>query len=53
MEVALIWLASAAICGWLANMKNRNVGLWVIVGLLTGIFGVIVIACLSKNESAA
>lgn len=53
MEIALIWIASAALCGWIANKKNRNVGLWVVVGLLTGVIGIIIIACMSAVEESA
>jgi biotin transporter BioY len=50
MEVILIWIASAALCGWMASNKNRSIGLWVVVGLLTGLIGVVILACLSKVE---
>jgi biotin transporter BioY len=42
----LVWIAAAALCGWLASRKGRNVGAWVVIGLLTGVIGVVVIAAL-------
>ena len=53
MEILLIWIASAALCGWIANKKNRNIGLWVVVGLLTGVIGIIIIALMSTVEESA
>ena len=53
MEILLVWIASAALCGWIANKKNRNVGLWVGVGLLTGVIGIVIIAVRSTIEESA
>lgn len=43
----ILW---AVCCGILANNKNRNVVGWSILGLLFGVFALIVIACLPKLE---
>ena len=49
MELAILcWLAAAALCGWLASNKGRNVGGWVVIGLLTGVIGMVVIAALPR-----
>lgn len=47
--IILVWIAAAALCGWLASRKGRNVGGWVVIGLLTGIIGVVVIAALPSE----
>ena len=47
----LVWIAAAALCGWMASNKGRNVGLWVIIGLLTGVIGVVIVAVLPKVEA--
>ena len=46
----LFWILWAVCCGILANNKNRNVVGWSILGLLFGIFSLIIIACLPKLE---
>lgn len=46
----LFWILWAVCCGILANNKNRNVVEWSILGLLFGVFALIVIACLPKLE---
>lgn len=43
----ILW---AVCCGILANNKNRNIVGWSILGLLFGVFALIVIACLPKLE---
>lgn len=37
----IVWLACAALCGFLATHKNRNVGRAVAAGVVFGIFAVI------------
>jgi biotin transporter BioY len=44
----IVWLLFAFICGWIAKEKNRNVGGWVVLGLLFGIISLIIVACLPK-----
>jgi len=39
--VILAWVLCAAICYSQATKKGLNVGLWTVIGLLFGIFGVI------------
>ena len=51
MEILILWVACAALCGWIANKKARNVGLWVIVGLLTGLIGVVIVAVLPSHAA--
>lgn len=47
--IILVWIAAAGVCGWLASRKGRNVGAWVVVGLLTGLVGVLVLAALPSQ----
>ncbi len=50
MEIILIWLVCAVVTAIIASAKGRFGFGWFFVGLLLGIFGLILIACLpSKN----
>lgn len=49
--IVLCWLASAALCGWLADKKGDSVGLWVILGLVFGIFAVAFLALLPTRNA--
>jgi hypothetical protein len=40
----IVWIASAALCGYVATQKNRNCAGWAAAGFLLGIFAVIAIA---------
>lgn len=46
----LIWVAFAIICAIIASNKNRSAVGWFILGLIFGIFALIVIACLSRLD---
>lgn len=46
----LIWLLCGIVCAIIAGSKNRSAVGWCLIGLLIGIFGVILIACLPKVE---
>ena len=48
--IILMWLACGGLSAYIAQQKNRNVGLWAIMGFLFGIIGVLIIALLSKVE---
>lgn len=50
MEFFFIWIICAIVCAVIASSKNRSGAGWFFLGLLLGIFGVIIIACLSKVE---
>ena len=53
----IITLAVAGLFGWLcygmAETRNRNTTTWAILGVLFGIFAVIVLALLGKVEKTA
>ncbi len=46
--VIAVWIAIAAITGWLAGRKNRESGLWVVLAFLTGPVALLAI-CLLKT----
>lgn len=46
----MVWLLFGIACGVIADSKRRNVGGWVVLGMLFGIFALIVIACLPTLE---
>ena len=46
MEYLIAWTLFGAAAGSLAKGKNRNIVLWVVIGLLIGPFAVLVIALL-------
>lgn len=50
--VLILWVACALLCAFIAQAKNRPVGRAVIVGLLTGLLGVIVYAVISTLPKA-
>jgi sugar phosphate permease len=52
MFIIIIWLGCAFGCYWLAQSKGRNVALAAIMGLLFGIFALVVYAVLKKTPSA-
>lgn len=46
LVILLIWGACGYGCYAIAKSKNRNKGLWAILGVLFGIFAVIIISLL-------
>jgi uncharacterized membrane protein HdeD (DUF308 family) len=48
----VIWLACAAIGATITSSKNRGAASGLFLGLLLGIIGVIIAACLSKQSPA-
>jgi hypothetical protein len=46
----IFWIFWTVLCGIIANNKNRNVIGWVLIGLIFGIFAVIILALLPKIE---
>ena len=51
LVIVLIWIILCPIfCGIVANKKGRNVGGWVVIGFVLGIFGLIWILLLSPNQ---
>ena len=49
MEYLFAWLAFGAAAGSVAKGKNRNIVLWVIIGLLTGPFALLAIAIMKPG----
>ena len=45
--VVVAWIALAAVCSWLAGRKNRDSGLWFVLGFLSGPIALVAI-CLLK-----
>lgn len=46
MIALIVWVACAIACGVIASNKGRNVAGWVVLGILFGIFAVLVLAFL-------
>ncbi len=46
----IIWFAIAAICYYVAERNDRHPGIWAAIGLLTGIFGLIVLLVIGKPK---
>jgi hypothetical protein len=44
----IIWLLGGIACAMIAASKGRNVGVAVVVGLLTGVIGIVIYACMGK-----
>lgn len=44
--IAILWILSAVACALIAGGKNRNVFGWFFIGLVTGVFGTLVLAFL-------
>lgn len=44
--VLLTWCLLGAVVSFIAKEKNRNAGLWAVIGLLFGIFALLVIVVL-------
>ena len=47
----LIWLGTAYACGQIAKSKRRQAGLWYVLGFLFGLFALLLIAVLPKEEA--
>ena len=50
MEFLVVWLICAVVTAIIASAKDRSGFGWFLIGLLLGIFGVILIACLPSNK---
>ena len=50
MDLLALWLVCAVLCAAIAAHKGRSVGGWFIVGLVFGVFGLIVAAVISSNQ---
>lgn len=49
--LVLLWLVFATICAVMAGKKGYSPAVWLILGFLFGIFGVIVVASLPDKTS--
>jgi F0F1-type ATP synthase assembly protein I len=47
----LVWAAFGWLCHEMAKTRGRNTTTWTIMGLLFGLFAVIVLALIGKAES--
>ena len=46
----IIWILFAIACARVANSKGRDQYKWGAIGLLTGIFGLIAVACMKSKK---
>jgi hypothetical protein len=51
MEFVIIWIVSAVVCAIIASSKGRSGVGWFFVGLLIGMFGIILVACLPSLKA--
>lgn len=51
MEILVIWLLCAIAAAAIAGGKGRSVLGWLLLGLLLGIFAVIIVACLPSRKA--
>lgn len=52
MIYLLIWIGCGVICGFLAQSKHRSITGWVILGIIFGVFAVIVLLILPNANPA-
>lgn len=52
MEILVIWVICGVVTAVIASAKDRSGFGWLLIGLLLGIFGVILIACMPSNKPA-
>src|ERR1700728_4699778 len=50
MAIFIVWIVCVIACGILASNKGRNVGGWVLLGILLGPLGVLLAACVSNQN---
>lgn len=48
----VVWILCAITSAVIAHNKGRNGGLWFFIGLVMGIFAVIIVACISREDNA-
>ena len=53
LSFIFVWLIAALVCGIIASSKGRNGFGWFCIGLLIGIFGIILLACLPSIKPQA
>ncbi|MDE0007077.1 MAG: hypothetical protein OXS50_02240 [Gammaproteobacteria bacterium] len=52
-SLLLFMFLSGITCGTISSDKGREKGAWFAIGFFTGIFGIIMIACLSRRTRPA
>ena len=52
MEWLILWVLCGGVAAVVANAKNRNVGGWLVAGLIFGLLALLVIACLPTKREA-
>ncbi len=50
MELLIIWVLLAVACGYVAEQKGRSYIAWFALGLLFGVFALLVLAITPKKE---
>ena len=53
MDLFIFWLVCAFVAAAVASAKGRSVGGWFVIGLIFGIFAVIVVAVISSKKAPA
>lgn len=53
MEILVVWIICGVVTAVIASSKGRNSFGWLLIGLLLGIFGIILIACLPSLGGGA
>ena len=48
MTTVVIWICLGIACAAIANAKSRRAWLWAILGIIGGIFSLLVLVCLPK-----
>jgi hypothetical protein len=56
-QIAVAYVVYSALCagagGFLASIKNRNIGQWILISFLLVVIGILIVAALPEQESAA
>jgi len=50
MEFIVVWIICAIVCAVIAPSKNRSAGGWFFIGLLIGVFGIVLVVVLPAIE---
>jgi len=51
--IVIVWLLFGFACSWVAKSKNRDVGGWLLLGVLFGIFALIIVVCLEPLDESS
>lgn len=50
--IIALWIGLAAWCSHIASTKNRSGVAWFVLGLVFGIFALLIVACLSTDRAS-